>query len=137
MSLLFRKTARLPNAARSSNGPGMAWSVLPGGISPKDSRVDGTCHLHFSARRVAPPLLTRASVFRSIRTVILPKENGKDIHDLPPEVKRALDIHLVEEMAQVLEIALVEKPLAKKPKKALKSAKAQTGQHLPPPPLLS
>ncbi|NTV51651.1 MAG: endopeptidase La [Candidatus Firestonebacteria bacterium] len=78
-----------------------------------------------------------AAVRGGIRTVILPQANAKDLHDLPPEVKRVLVIHAVEDMAEVLKIALAEKPAARKPKKGFKPAKTQTGQHLPSPPLFS
>jgi len=41
-----------------------------------------------------------------IKTVLLPRKNEKDIQELPPEVKRGLDIKLVDNMDQVLEFAL-------------------------------
>jgi ATP-dependent Lon protease len=41
-----------------------------------------------------------------IKTVLLPRKNEKDIKEFPPEVKRGLDIKLVENMDQVLEFAL-------------------------------
>jgi len=45
-----------------------------------------------------------------LRTVILPKDNEKDLADVPPEILAQMAINLVESMDQVLEIAL-EKPL--------------------------
>jgi ATP-dependent Lon protease len=45
-----------------------------------------------------------------IRTVILPKDNEKDLADIPPEIQSALALRFVENMDQVLEIAL-ERPL--------------------------
>jgi ATP-dependent Lon protease len=78
-----------------------------------------------------------AAVRAGITTVILPQANGKDLDELPVEVKRALKIHLVEDMAQVLTLALVEKPIPKKVKKTNKSVKVHADQHLPQTPLLS
>jgi len=45
-----------------------------------------------------------------LRTVILPKDNEKDLADIPPEIQAQMTIHFVESMDNVLEIAL-EKPL--------------------------
>jgi ATP-dependent Lon protease len=45
-----------------------------------------------------------------IKTVLLPKKNEKDVKEFPPEVKRGLDIILVETMDQVLEHALAPAP---------------------------
>ena len=38
--------------------------------------------------------------------IILPKDNEKDLNDLPEEVRSKLDIHLVSDIKEVLEIAL-------------------------------
>jgi len=45
-----------------------------------------------------------------LRTIILPKDNEKDLADVPPEILAQMAIHFVESMDQVLEIAL-ERPL--------------------------
>jgi ATP-dependent Lon protease len=45
-----------------------------------------------------------------LRTIILPKDNEKDLADVPPEIQAQMAIHFVESMDQVLEIAL-ERPL--------------------------
>ena len=45
-----------------------------------------------------------------LRTIILPKDNEKDLADVPPEILAQMAVHFVESMDQVLEIAL-EKPL--------------------------
>ncbi|MBI2822054.1 MAG: endopeptidase La, partial [Acidobacteria bacterium] len=45
-----------------------------------------------------------------ITHIILPKENQKDLRDIPAEVLEQLNIHLVETMEEVLDLAL-EKPL--------------------------
>jgi ATP-dependent Lon protease len=42
--------------------------------------------------------------------VILPKDNEKDLADIPPEIQAELAIHFVESMDEVLQIAL-ERPL--------------------------
>jgi ATP-dependent Lon protease len=45
-----------------------------------------------------------------LRTVILPKDNEKDLADIPPEIQAQMSIHFVESMDDVLQIAL-EHPL--------------------------
>ena len=43
-----------------------------------------------------------------INTVILPKDNEKDLAEIPPEIQKAFELHFVENMDEVLKIALVE-----------------------------
>jgi ATP-dependent Lon protease len=45
-----------------------------------------------------------------LRTVILPKDNEKDLAEIPPEIQSQMSIHFVENMDEVLQIAL-EHPL--------------------------
>src|SRR5580698_3581921 len=45
-----------------------------------------------------------------LRTVILPKDNEKDLADIPPEIQAQMSIHFVESMDEVLQLAL-ERPL--------------------------
>jgi ATP-dependent Lon protease len=41
-----------------------------------------------------------------LHTVILPKDNEKDLADIPPEVQAQMSIHFVESMDEVLQLAL-------------------------------
>ena len=41
-----------------------------------------------------------------VKTIILPKDNEKDLNDLPKEIKDLLDIHLVSNIKEVLDLAL-------------------------------
>ena len=45
-----------------------------------------------------------------IRTVVLPKDNQKDMADIPPHIQQDFQIHFVETMDEVLQIAL-ERPI--------------------------
>jgi len=60
-----------------------------------------------------------------LREFILPKENEADLDDLPKEVRDTLTVHLVEELGQVIDIALDGQP--PKPKKSAKKARAGAG----------
>ena len=48
-----------------------------------------------------------------IRTVIMPKNNKKDLEDIPASVQKDLKFHFVEHMDDVLKLALT-KPLVRK-----------------------
>ena len=41
-----------------------------------------------------------------VSVIILPKGNQKDLEDIPEEVRNKLELHLVENLDEVLEIAL-------------------------------
>ena len=49
---------------------------------------------------------TLAAMRAGIKQVIVPKRNEKDMPDVPDEVKNALKFHFVENVDQVLEVAL-------------------------------
>jgi ATP-dependent Lon protease len=49
-----------------------------------------------------------------VRTVILPKENRKDIHDIPLRVLKTMTLVLVEHMDDVLSVALADADMAEK-----------------------
>jgi ATP-dependent Lon protease len=55
-----------------------------------------------------------------LKTIILPKENEKDLSEIPAEIKKSLKIVLVEKMEEVVEYALLE---IKKTKGELKAEK--------------
>jgi len=46
------------------------------------------------------------AVRAGIRTIVLPKENEADLEDLPEDVRKSLDVHAVEELGEVLSLAL-------------------------------
>ena len=47
-----------------------------------------------------------------LKTIILPKDNEKDLADIPKNVLDALDLYLVDNMDEVLKVALAE-PLSR------------------------
>jgi ATP-dependent Lon protease len=46
------------------------------------------------------------AVRAGIRTIVLPKENEADLEDLPEDVRGTLDVHAVEDLGEVLTLAL-------------------------------
>jgi ATP-dependent Lon protease len=45
-----------------------------------------------------------------VRTVLVPARNRADVEELSPDVKKGIDILLVDSVAEVLDAALVRKP---------------------------
>jgi ATP-dependent Lon protease len=62
-----------------------------------------------------------------IRTVILPRDNQKDLADVPANIQAEFTIHLVETMDEVLKVALTEVPVP------LKEGVGDSAAGLPPP----
>ena len=48
-----------------------------------------------------------------IKNIILPKENEKDLQDLPQDILEAMSVNLVETMDEVLQIALERQPVSR------------------------
>ena len=46
------------------------------------------------------------AVRAGIRTIVLPKENAADLEDLPEDVRSSLEVHVVEDLDEVLTLAL-------------------------------
>jgi ATP-dependent Lon protease len=49
-----------------------------------------------------------AAYMRNIRTLVIPKENEKDLADVPQEVKDSLEIITVSKVEEVLDVALIK-----------------------------
>jgi ATP-dependent Lon protease len=46
------------------------------------------------------------AVRAGITTIVLPRQNGPDLEDLPEDVRQSLDVHLVDDLGEVLTLAL-------------------------------
>ncbi|MFH1034984.1 MAG: endopeptidase La [Pseudomonadota bacterium] len=68
-----------------------------------------------------------AALRAGIKTILVPAKNQKEISEIPPKVRRKLDIRFVSHVDEVLEVALTGKPKKKRApaKKAKKPAKAK------------
>ena len=51
-----------------------------------------------------------AALRGGIKTVLIPKENAKDLREIPDQVKNGLEIIPLSHVSEVLNIALIEKP---------------------------
>ncbi len=59
-----------------------------------------------------------AALRADIPNVIIPQDNEKDLSEIPPELKKKLSFHLVDNMDKVLSLALRQQPVAEEPKTA-------------------
>jgi ATP-dependent Lon protease len=66
-----------------------------------------------------------------VRTLVCPKLNSKDLDEVPPELRRAFDIHLVDTVDEVLELALLPRPVRAPRRSARARSSAARGRALP------
>ena len=62
----------------------------------------------------------------NVSRVILPKENQRDLHDLPIELLKSLELHFVSHMDEVLDLVIQPKPKFTKSKKTVKKPTLRT-----------
>jgi ATP-dependent Lon protease len=62
-----------------------------------------------------------------IKTVIIPEENRRNLEEVPDNIKANLDIHPVKWIDDVIEIALVSKPVPLSEKEVLEIVKSNEG----------
>src|SRR5207247_8616723 len=106
--------ARVPAAAAPQGGPARRRTLRPAPLcarSRRPARHDIAMTGESTLRgRVLPSGGVKEKVLGAVRaginSVILPKDNERDLDDLPEEVRKTLDVHLVEELGDVVSLAL-------------------------------
>jgi len=104
----------VPAGAIPKDGPSAGITMataLVSALSRRPARHDIAMTGEITLRgRVLPIGGVKEKVLGAVRagiaTVILPKENERDLEDLPEEVRKTLEVHLVEELGDVLSLAL-------------------------------
>jgi ATP-dependent Lon protease len=61
---------------------------------------------------------TLAAYRAGLRQVILPSGNEKDLRDVPDDVRQGMTFHFVDQMDEVIEIALLERGVRQERKKS-------------------
>ena len=108
----------VPEGATPKDGPsaGLAMvtsivSVLTGIPVRKDVAMTGEVTLRGNALAIGGLKEKLLAALRGgISTVLIPEENEKDLSEIPDNVKEGLKIVPVNNVSQVLELALVEQP---------------------------
>ena len=104
----------VPAGAIPKDGPSAGITMataLVSALSRRPARHDIAMTGEITLRgRVLPIGGVKEKVLGAVRagitSVILPKENERDLDDLPEEVRKTLNVHLVEELGEVLSLAL-------------------------------
>ena len=104
----------VPAGAIPKDGPSAGVTMataLVSALSRRPARHDIAMTGEVTLRgRVLPIGGVKEKVLGAVRagisSIILPKENERDLEDLPEEVRKTLDVHLVEELGQVVSLAL-------------------------------
>ncbi len=121
----------IPEGAVPKDGPSAGVtmctamiSTLTGGAVKKDVAMTGEITLR---GKVLPVGGIREKVLAAhragIKKVLLPRENEKDLEDIPEVVRKEMAFVLIETVDEALEHAMVKSP---KPKKATKAAQPKT-----------
>jgi ATP-dependent Lon protease len=104
----------VPAGAIPKDGPSAGVTMataLVSALSRRPARHDLAMTGEITLRgRVLPIGGVKEKVLGAVRaginTIVLPKENERDLEDLPEDVRRQLDVHAVEELGEVLTLAL-------------------------------
>src|SRR5204862_1312823 len=103
----------VPAGAIPKDGPSAGVTMptaLVSALSRRPARHDIAMTGEITLRgRVLPIGGVKEKVLGAVRaginSVILPKDNERDLDDLPEEVRKTLDVHLVEELGDVVSLA--------------------------------
>jgi len=104
----------VPAGAIPKDGPSAGVTMataLVSALSRRPARHDIAMTGEITLRgRILPIGGVKEKVLGAVRagitSVILPKDNERDLDDLPEEVRKTLDVHLVQELGEVLSLAL-------------------------------
>ena len=107
-----------PEGAVPKDGPSAGVTIVTSIVSGllglpvrKDVAMTGEINLRGPVVRIGGLKEKVLAAYRSdITTVICPKENEKDLHEIPKHVRKAVSIELVESIDEVLRLALVKPP---------------------------
>ena len=114
----------IPEGAIPKDGPSagitMATSILSAVTNipcRKDLAMTGEITLRGKVLPVGGIKEKLLAAYRAgITTIVLPRENEKDLDDLPEEIRTVLETHLVDDVDEVVRLALEGSPVATPPK---------------------
>ena len=106
----------IPEGATPKDGPSAGitlatamFSALSGKKVSRDVAMTGEITLLGRVLAIGGLKEKSLAAFRSgVKTLIIPKENEKDVADIPNEVKENVEIKLVSEIDEVFELAIIK-----------------------------
>ncbi|MCI6233334.1 MAG: endopeptidase La [Selenomonas sp.] len=121
----------LPEGAIPKDGPSAGITMATGLVSAllgRKVRSDVAMTGEITLRGNVLPIgglkeKVLAAYREGIHTIILPKENERDLEDLPEDIRKKMEFHLVEHMDEVLKIALLPAEKTKTQKEATDGTK--------------
>ncbi|WP_133141550.1 endopeptidase La, partial [Moraxella caviae] len=120
----------MPEGATPKDGPSAGIALTTAIVSAftgiairPDIAMTGEVTLRGKVLRIGGPKEKLLAAHRGgIRLVLIPKDNERDLVDIPDNVKAGLTIQAVESIDEVLAAALVDKPMPLKPAAAIARA---------------
>jgi ATP-dependent Lon protease len=106
----------VPAGAIPKDGPSAGVTILSALVSllakrkiPKDLAMTGEITLRGQVLPVGGIKEKMLAAHRAgIKTVIMPKDNEKDLHDIPEKVRKDIAFHFVDKMMDVIKLALLK-----------------------------
>lgn len=126
-----------PEAATPKDGPSAGITIATAVVSAlanirvkKDVAMTGEISLKGKVLPIGGVKEKSLAAYRvGIRDIILCKDNEKDLEDIPKEILKKIDFHIVNNISEVLEVAFVAEDLKKvKAKGAKASQKSLNGK---------
>ena len=119
-----------PEAATPKDGPSAGITIATAVVSAladirvkKDVAMTGEISLKGKVLPIGGVKEKSLAAYRvGIRDIILCKDNEKDLEDIPKEILKKIHFHIVNDIAEVLEVAFVAEDLKKAKAKGVKAS---------------
>ncbi len=119
-----------PEAAIPKDGPSAGITIATAAVSAladikvrKDVAMTGEISLKGKVMPIGGVKEKSLAAYRvGIKDIIICRDNEKDLEDIPDEIKRNINFHIVEDISEVLEVAFVKKDFERVKKKSLKNS---------------
>jgi len=124
-----------PEAAIPKDGPSAGITIATAAVSAlagikvrKDVAMTGEISLKGKVMPIGGVKEKSLAAYRvGIKDIVICRDNEKDLEDIPEEIKRKINFHIVEDISEVLEVAFVKADFERVKKKSLKGATRKSG----------
>lgn len=119
-----------PEAAIPKDGPSAGITIATAAVSAlagikvrKDVAMTGEISLKGKVMPIGGVKEKSLAAYRvGIKDIVICRDNEKDLEDIPNEIKRKINFHIVDNISEVLEVAFVKDDFDRVKKKSLKNA---------------